>query len=621
MHTEIIQIAWIAFFAIFAHWIGWRLKTPAIVFFLFFGFLSGPVLNLVRPEELLGDLLQPLTSIAVGIILFEGSLNLNFKEMNKVRGAIRHFVIIGAPVAWVLTSAFAYYLAGLSFEVAITFGALLIVTGPTVIMPLLRNARLTDRPGSILKWEGLVNDPIGAVLAVLAYEYFKIESVTENFSAGQFLSTVGLKIIGIMAVSYLLGRVLGYIFNKGYIPEYMKSAALLSFVVIFFVICNEILHESGLIAVTVLGITLANMGLTSLEDIKKFKETMTLMLVAGIFIILTAQINPEILFNIDWRGVLFIASLLFIVRPITALVSSIGTHMTWKEVFLTGWIAPRGIVCAAIAGIMGPLLVDAGFEDGEQLLPLAFAIVMITVILHGLTAKPFAKFLGLSHPAKDCLILVGASNWSLQLAQTLKQRDLEVLIADKNWHALKQARLSEIPTYYGEILSEETEFNLELIKYNALAALSNNAAYNSLVCTTYAHDFGRESTYQFLPHNEDEHESRQITETMRGTDFGSQDLDFWMVSNLFNNGWRFKTTKLGKGYNLDDLQARKEEGRLKVIGYIKNSVTLGQKLYLSKPQKLDSLRDEDVLIIFEETNEDADKEEAKKKNQEKKAKT
>lgn len=603
MTDPIIQIAIIAFFAIFAQWLGWRLKTPAIVFFLIFGFLLGPTLSLIQPELLLGDLLKPLTSLAVGIILFEGSLNLNFKEIKSARAAIRHFTIIGAPIAWILTSAAAYYIGGLEFEVAVTFGALMIVTGPTVIMPLLKNARLVERPASILKWEGLINDPIGAVLAVLCYEFFLHKAAGDINIAG-FFSSIFLKILIIGAFSYIVGRIVGTVFNRGLIPEYMKSAALLSFVVIFYVLCNEILHESGLIGVTVLGITLANMGLTSLEEIKKFKETMSLMLVSGIFIVLTAQMEPSILLNIDWRGFAFIAALLLIIRPITVLASSIGTKMSWKEIVLTGWIAPRGIVAAAIAGIMGPLMVDAGFEDGVQMLPLAFAIVLLTVFLHGLSAKPLAKALGLSHPEKDCLIIVGASAWAIQLAQTLTQRDIEVLIADKNWHALKQARLNNIPTYYGEILSEETEYNLELTKYNALLSVTNNPAYNSLVCTNFAHDFSRESTYQFMPHHEDEHERRQITEMIRGEDFGNGDLDFWTTSNLYNKGWRFKATRIGKKENVENILNEEKAGELKIIGFIKTTNALKRRLYLTRPAQPQELKEGDILIVFAEKGEE-----------------
>ncbi len=598
MHDHIVQIAWVAFFALLAQWLGWRIKTPAIVFFLLFGFLSGPILGLVRPDELMGELLQPLTAIAVGIILFEGSLNLNFREIIKSRAAIRHFVLVGAPVAWVLTALCAYYVAGLSLEVSVIFGALLIVTGPTVIMPLLKNARLVDRPASILKWEGLINDPIGAVLAVLCYEYFMLHD-SVDFGATGFFFAIIIKVVLISFLSFVTGRAIGTIFNRGLIPEYMKSAALLSMVVVFYVICDEILHESGLIGVTVLGITLANMSITSLDEIKKFKETVSLMLVSGIFILLTAQIDPAILLNIDIRGVLFIAALLFVIRPVTVLLSSIGTEMTWKEVILTGWIAPRGIVCAAIAGVMGPLLLTAGFEDGEQILPLAFAIVLVTVFLHGLSAKPIAKFLGLSHPERDALLIVGASSWAIQLAECLKSRDMDVLVADKNWYALKSARLNNIPIYYGEILSEETEYNMELTKFNVLLSVTNNPAYNSLVCNAYAHDFSRESTYQFMPHEEDEHERRQITETIRGEAFGSHELDYWIISNLYNKGWRFKITRVGNAENLDSIESGIKNEQMKVMGYVRSSNTLKRKLHLSKPKSLRDLKEEDLLLIYQ----------------------
>ncbi len=380
MPDPLIQIAVVTLFAIAGQWFGWKLKTPSIVFLLAAGFIAGPVLGLVQPQSLFGELLQPVISVAVAIILFEGSLNLNFKELRHARAAIRHFVIIGAPVGWVLTASAAHYIGGLSWPVATTFGALLIVTGPTVVMPLLKNARLDERTGSILKWEGIVNDPIGAVLAVLAYEYFHLTQVGDmgnSMFATHIVSALVMVVIGSIATGIILSKVL----NKGWVPEYLKPAFILSSVILLFVGCNFILHESGLIGVTILGIALANLHVTSIEEIKRFKETMTIMLVSGLFVVLTAQLDPAILLSIDWRGILFILSLLFIIRPLIVFCASFGTEMTWKEIVFTGWIAPRGIVCAAVAGIMGPLLIADGYADGDQILALAFAIVMITVFL------------------------------------------------------------------------------------------------------------------------------------------------------------------------------------------------------------------------------------------------
>ncbi len=594
MSDILAQISWIAFFSILAQWLGWKFKTPAIVFLLMGGFLAGPVLSVVQPEILLGDLLQPIISLAVGIILFEGALNLNFKEIRQARASIRQVIIVGGPLAWFLTTFALHYVAGLSLPVACTFGALLIVTGPTVIMPLLKNAHLKERPASILKWEGIINDPIGAVLAILCYEFFRLNAV-ENMNLSGFFTGTILAIVMIIFFGTMFAYAISWLFNHDAIPEYLKPTFLLSSVLIYFVICNSIQHDFGLIGVTILGVALANMGITSIEELKKFKETISIMLVSSVFILLTAKIDPAILFSIDWRGFTFIALLLFVIRPITMFASSLGTKMDWKEIVLMGWIAPRGIVCAAVAGVLGPSLVAIGYQDGQQILALAFAIVLFTVFAHGLTAKPFGKKLGLAYAGKDSLIIVGASEWALQFAKTLKSREVDVMIADKNWHALRGARLSDIPVYYGEILSEETEYHLELARYNAILALSNNPAYNALVCNMFIHEYGRDNVYQFLPHEEDEHERRQIAHTIRGRTFGRPEMDFWDISGEFMQGWRFRATRVGQQKNFDALLKNIEEEQVKVIGHISPK----GRLDLRTPKTLENFEEEDVLILFE----------------------
>lgn len=590
----LVQISWIAFFSILAQWMGWKFKTPAIVFLLIGGFIAGPMLNLVQPELLLGDLLNPVISLAVGIILFEGALNLNFKEIHEARRAIRRIIFIGGPFAWLMTTIALFYIAGLSMPVALTFGALLIVTGPTVIMPLLKNAHLKERPASILKWEGIINDPIGAVLAILCYEYFKLSSL-EGLAMSSFLVSTLLAVATITFFGILIAYAISWMFNHDVIPEYLKPAFLLSTVLIFFVACNLIEHDFGLIGVTILGVALANMGVSSLEELKKFKETISIMLVSGVFIILTAKIDPAILFSIDWRGFAFVAVLLFIIRPATVLASSIGSQMTWQEVILTGWIAPRGIVCAAVAGVLGPYLVDLGYADGEQILALAFAIVLCTVFAHGLTAKPLGQKLGLAYGSKDSLIIVGASEWAIQLATALKNRDVEVMIADKNWHALRDARLSDLQVYYGEILSDETEYHLELARYNVILAVTNNPAYNALICNKFIHEFGRDKVYQFLPHEEDEHERRQIAHGILGRTFGLKDMDFWDISSEYMQGWRFRTTRIGQKKNLENLLKRHKEEQIKIVGHISPK----GRLDLRTPTQFEDFEEEHVLILFE----------------------
>lgn len=598
MDDALFQIGLISFLSIASQWVGWRIKVPSIVFLLLSGFLAGPIFHLIDPQALLGDFLQPAISVAVGIILFEGSLTLNFKEAKKARQAIRRIVVVGAPVRWILMSLAGYYIGGLSLPVAITFGALLIVTGPTVIMPLLKQARLNDRAGSVLKWEGIVNDPIGAVLAVLAYEFFHLTHAGTTSTTDFFFHT-GSIIVFVTMISILFGAILAKILNKGLVPEYLKPAFLTSTVIILFIGCNSILHESGLIGVTVLGITLANLGVTSIDELKRFKETITIMLVSGLFILLTAQIDPNILLSIDWRGYAFLASILFVIRPITILLSSIGTTLSRNEIILTSWIAPRGIVCAAVAGVMGPLMVEAGYPDGALMLPLAFALVLITVVLHGLTAKPLAQKLGLAHPDTDGLIIVGANDWTIQFAETLKNNNIAVMISDRTWHALKPVRMADIPSYYGEMLSEETEYNLEMTRYNRLLSATDNPAYNALVCSHFAHEFGRERVFQISANDEEEHERKQITETMRGRVFVSDNVDFWDFTRLYRQGWRFKAKRVDNTFNLQEIREKRDNDELYIIGVIQEE----KRLKFKEPDDKDTLKDDDIVIVFEKNEE------------------
>ena len=598
MTTDLIQnpaaqVAIVAFIAMVAQWTGWRMKIPSIVFLLLGGFVFGSVFGFIQPEIIFGDALQPIVSVAVAIILFEGSLTLDFAEIKQGRRILKQIVLIGGPIAWVLTAAAGHYLGGLSWPVAIPFGALLIVTGPTVIMPLLKQAKLNTRVGSLLKWEGIVNDPIGAVLAILAYEYFKI-TADHPLTLTQFGTEIGLKIVVISILSVILGYALSSIFNRGLVPEFLKSTFLTCAVICAFVLSNMIVHESCLITVTIMGIVMANKDITSIEDLRRFKEAITIMLVSGAFILLTANIQPEILLNIDWKGVLFIFSVLFVVRPISIFIAGLGTDLTFKESILVSYIAPRGVVCAAIAGLMGPLLVEAGYADGEKLLPLAFAIVLTTVILHSLTAKKIAQKLGLAVPAKEGIIIVGGMHWTVQFAKTLQAKDINVMIADKEWPSLKEARLNDIPIYYGEILSEETDHALELNRYNTLLAATGNPSYNALVCNKYAHEFGRERVFQLSSRDEGDHERQKVTQTMRGRTLAYEDLDCWDFERLYHEGWRFKTTRVSELFNLDDLQEQRDTGQARLIG----KITANGKLHFSHAEKPKELKSDTIAILF-----------------------
>lgn len=592
MHDFGLQLMIIGLAGFAAQWAAWRMHVPAIVFLLVTGFLFGPVLHVVRPDEMLGDFMRPAIGVAVAIILFEASLNLDFREISGVRRSIWQIVLLGAPLGWLLLSCGGHYIGGLSWPTAATFGGLLVVTGPTVIIPLLRSARLTPRVNSILKWEGIVNDPLGVLFAVLAYEYFvTVQSPDAVIDAGFYLHIAGVLGVTVL-VSVACGWGISRVFDRGWVPEYLKSYFMLIVVVALFTLCNQMIEEMGLVAVTTLGVTLANMRVSSIEDIRRFKEVVTLLLVSGVFILLTADLNPAVLLDISFRGLLFMIVLLLVLRPLTIFAAALGTDMTTKEKLFVSLIAPRGVVCAAIAGVMGPKLAESGFADGEQLLPLAFGIVLVTVIAHSVAAKPLARKLGLATEAANGLIIVGATSWSTALAEILHARDIPVLIADQNWHRLRQARQAGLPTYYGQILSEEAQYSIEFSHYGTLLAATENDLYNTLLCSTLAPDFGRENVWQLAEIADNAHERHVLSHTLHGRIFAAKDLYFETLWQRMIEGYRFKATRVGP-----DSAAAGEAG-LMTEGDIKVGVIQNGKLRLRAADQDVTAKEGDILITL-----------------------
>lgn len=594
----LMQLVVISIASILCQWVAWRTHTPAIIFLLIAGFTLGPVLGAVQPNLLLGDLFHPLISIAVALILFEGSLQLQLREIRKVHSSLLRFVLVGAGIGWVLISLAAYYVAGLSLPVAVTFGGLLIVTGPTVIMPLLRHAKLQQRVGSMLKWEGIINDSVGVIFAVLALEYFIFTSTGTGDT--EFFLNHGIVIAIISIASVGIGWLCGVLFEKGFVPEYLKSPFLIALVIITYALCDVLMHESGLIAVTLLGLTLTNVGVASIEDIRKFKEVVSVLLVSGVFILLTADLQADVLLQIDFRGALFIVMLLFFIRPLTVFAATIRGGWSKEERMLAGWIAPRGVVCAAVAGIMGPRLVDAGFADGEKLLPMAFGLVIASVTLHGLTVKPLARFLGLAAEKGHGLLIVGCNAWTIQLAETLKQRDMRVRIVDTEWQRLRTARLANIPVYYGEVLSEEAEFEIGLNQYDVLLVATGDAIYNALVCNTFAAEYGRENVYQVNIAHDERHERQQISETLKGRIFLAEDITYSRLLELFYQGWRFRTMRIGA-----DKKAQKDPYEPSKTRKIAGLMRADGRLSLAGGKISVEGKEDDIAILFE-------KEEAKR---------
>ena len=544
-----IGIVFVVLLGVLAQWFAWKLRLPAIVLLSVAGLVAGPGLGLIDPTAQLGELLRPLIGLCVAIILFEGGLSLDLAELKHAASGVRRLVYLGAPFAWLFASACAYFIGGFDGATSLVFGAIMVVTGPTVIMPLLRQAALNRRTASFLKWEGIVNDPIGALLAVLVFQFFVFSGQGSGF--GQVAESLGLAIVSGVLFGGIGGWLTGLAFRAGMVPEYLKSPVMLGLVLLVFVASNYMQHEAGLLAVTVMGIVIANMSLPGFGDMRRFKEYITIMLVSLVFILLTADLDISSLASIGWRGGALVAALLFLARPAAVMLATINADMEFRERVLLAWIAPRGIVAAATAGIMGPRLVDEGYQ-AEILLPMVFAVIFATVLLHGFSLNWLAARLGLASRHRDSVVIVGASPWATELARTLNGLGINVLIADSSWHALREARLAGLQVFYGEILSEFAEESVELAHVRTVLAATSNDAYNALVCKSIAPEVGQERVFQLPMGRKEDDDPRAVARGVRGRIAFDKDAVYERLWRNHVRGWTFAKTRLSESYSYSD---------------------------------------------------------------------
>ena len=557
-------IASILIVGIALQWIGWRLKIPALILLIAAGFIMGPLTGWLKPSEDFGDLLQPMVSLSVAVILFEGGLSLRWHEFKQNTHVIYRLVTWSVMLTFTFGSLAAYYLVDLSLPVALMFGAIIIVTGPTVIMPLLKQANLRKQPSSLLRWEGIVNDPTGALLVVLIYGYYiRAES---DILAISILSGLAISLIVSLALGVGVGLFIARSFRQGSVPEYLKSPLILIAVLLVYTFANRVQSEAGLMATTILGITLANQQLNTLHELKRFKEYVTILLVSSTFIVLTADIDPEILQRLGWQSWLLLALVIFVFRPLSIYLSTIGTDINKQDRMLIAWIAPRGIVAAAVAGLFGAQLTQKGYEGAELLLPLVFALIILTVMLHGLSIGWVARKLNLASSHPDGIMMVGASPWSTALAAELQKNELPVMLIDTRWKHLKSARMQNIPTHYGEILSERTEEVLELSHITKLLTLTPNEAYNTLICTRFAPELGHHQVYEMSwkkVAQEGSENGKKPSQAIRGDTLFGDDITYEKFRESFRNGWQFESTPLTDKFKLNDvLKNKPEDARL-----------------------------------------------------------
>ncbi|SDJ62290.1 cation:proton antiporter [Microbulbifer yueqingensis] len=535
--------------SIACQYLAYRLKLPAILPLLLAGLALGPMTGILDPDALFGDLLFPLVSLAVAIILFEGALTLKLSDLGGHGSMVRNLCTVGALVTWLIATPAAYYFLGMPMQLAALFGAIVTVTGPTVIVPMLRTVRPNSRIANILRWEGIVIDPIGALLAVLVYEY-----VVAAQGAFEHTFIIFLKVVAIgFGLGSLVGYCLGVLLRKNRIPHYLRNTAVLTLMLGAYAASDLMSHESGLLTVTVMGIWMANMKGLDVDDILEFKETLSVLLISALFILLAARLELSTLTQLGWGALLVLAAIMFVARPLSVFLSAPGSGLNWRELALLSWIAPRGIVAAAVSALFALKLDAFGLPKSELLVPMVFLVIIATVVLQSLTAKGIAKLLDVRAPYPAGYLIFGGNRFARMLAKDLMEKEVPVIIADTNWDAIREARMDNISTYYGNPISEHASTTLDLSTVGKVLVLSPYRQLNPLVTYHFEHVLGKGSVLGLGYGEQEGRASHRVSERYAKTlELFSEKATFGRLASLVARGAAIRTTGLTEDFTIDD---------------------------------------------------------------------
>ncbi|CAN5820067.1 sodium:proton antiporter [soil metagenome] len=546
MHDIALGLAAIIVLGVAAQLVADRLKLPSILLLLGVGIVAGPVTGFLDPDELLGDLLAPLVSLAVGIILFEGGLNLRFRQLRGLGRATWSLVTIGVAITWIITGAAAYWLLDLSVEIAVLLGAILVVSGPTVIIPLLRTLGPSSRIRSVLTWEAIFIDPVGAMLAVIVFDAVLLGGLDAPFvEVGSFLLVgvgIGVALAGVMA--FLLGRF--------WVPDFLRTGVTLATVVLGFTVANQLVAESGLLVTTVMGLTLANQRWAPVGDITEFSENLQVLLIAALFVVLSARLTPTDFGRFGIPMVAFIAVIVLLARPLAVLASTARTQLERREKTFLALMAPRGIVAASISSVFAIQLEAEAVADAELLLPASFAVIIATVAIYGLSARWTGKWLGVANPDPQGLLLIGGGPVALAIAKAIGTPDRPVRIVAGNRTDHYQARMAEIDTIYGNVIGPHDTDDMIPEGVGYALMMTHNDEFNALAAVHLADFFGPQHVFQLVPDRDSETDVIETSESqLRGRWLFDRHLSLSVFERRLAEGWTISETEITEEFDAE----------------------------------------------------------------------
>ena len=511
-----VALASIIILGIIAQWFAWKFKIPAILPLILIGLFVGPVSTFLSEDG--AQWIQPIwngekgffpgeslfyfVSLAIGIILFEGGLTLKRGEITKVGPVIGKLITLGSLITFVGAGVATHFVFGLSWKISFLFSALIIVTGPTVITPILRNIPLKKDISAVLKWEGILIDPIGALVAVLVFEFISIEDQDAGYTREAFMEFGKIVLIG-FAFGISGGYALYMAIKKKLIPHYLLNVVSLSVVLLVFVQSDLFAHESGLLSVVVMGMFLGNSNLPNLKELLYFKESLSVLLISILFILLAANISlDEMLLVFNWQTALLLAVIIFILRPLGVFLSTTNSPLKTNEKLFISWVGPRGIVAAGIASLFGTKLVLLGEPGAEYITPLVFSVVLVTVLLNATTARLFAKIVGVFLKTPEGVLIVGASKFSRLIASYLQKNDRHVVLLDTNIFNINTAKEHGLEAINADIYSVELTDNIELNDVGYLLAMTGSDEINTKAISRFGKEFGETGTYRLMTSEE-----------------------------------------------------------------------------------------------------------------------
>jgi NhaP-type Na+/H+ or K+/H+ antiporter len=615
-----LELAGIIILGILAQWVAWKLKIPAILPLILIGLLVGPIAAEFLSEDgtkwiepiwngekglFPGDSLYYFVSLAISIILFEGGLTLKRSEIKTVGPVITKLITLGSAVTFFGAGVVAHFTFNLSWDLSFLFAGLIIVTGPTVITPILRNIPLKKDVSTVLKWEGILIDPIGALVAVLVFEFISVGG-DSGFTKTALIEFGKIILFG-TTFGFTFAHALAFAINKKFIPHYLLNVVSLSTVLLVFVESEIFAHESGLLAVVVMGMVLGNSKLDNIKELLYFKESLSVLLISILFILLAANINIEDLMLLyTWKTAVLFSIVVFIIRPLAVFLSTQGSKLTFNEKLFISWVGPRGIVAAGIASLFGSKLLKEGVEGAEYITPLVFMIVLGTVLLNATTARLFAKLVGVFLTQSNGVLIVGASKVSRLLGHYLESNGRHVVLIDSNQSNIEKAKELGLEALNTNIYSETLSDNIELNDVGYLMAMTGNSDINKYAINKFSKQFGENGSFRLVTVSEMNNPENNAKEGLFShTDdyitLAEVTRKYPSIQEIDIDDKEHYTSLIeitNKNKDMIPLFLKDDEGEMHIISsYNKDVDTIGKNyklVYLGKPFDVEKVAQEDL---------------------------